>query len=64
VFQTITHIYIFEFKINKSSEEAFQQIINLEYAEKYRASEKPILAIGVNFNTKKRKMDPCKQDFL
>ena len=64
VIQTITHIYIFEFKINKSAEEAFQQIIDLEYAEKYRASEKPILAIGVNFNTKNRKMDPWKQDFL
>jgi hypothetical protein len=35
-----------------------------EYADKYRAFEKPILAIGVNFNTERRKMDVWKQDFL
>jgi hypothetical protein len=64
VVQTLTHIYIFEFKINKSAEEAFQQIIDNEYADKYRACEKPILAIGVNFNTTRRKMDVWKQDFL
>jgi hypothetical protein len=64
VVQTLTHLYIFEFKINKSAEEAFQQIIDNEYADKYRAFEKPILAIGVNFNTKRRKMDVWKQDFL
>ena len=62
--QTLTHIYIFEFKINRSSEEAFQQIIDNEYAEKYRAMSKPMLAIGVNFNTQNRKMDPWKQDLL
>jgi hypothetical protein len=64
VVQTLTHIYIFEFKMNKSAEEAFQQIIDHEYAEKYRAFGKPILAIGVNFKTQNRKMDPWKQDFL
>jgi hypothetical protein len=64
VVQTLTYIYIFEFKINKSAEEAFQQIIDNEYADKYRAFEKPILAIGVNFNTERRKMDVWKQDFL
>jgi hypothetical protein len=64
VVQTITHIYIFEFKINKSPEEAFQQIIDNEYVDKYRASEKPILAIGVNFNTSRRKMDVWKQDYI
>jgi Predicted AAA-ATPase/PD-(D/E)XK nuclease superfamily len=64
VVQTLTHIYIFEFKINKSAEEAFQQIIDNEYAEKYRAFGKPILAIGVNFNTDRRKMDVWKQDFV
>jgi Predicted AAA-ATPase/PD-(D/E)XK nuclease superfamily len=64
VVQTLTHIYIFEFKINRSAEEAFQQILDNEYAEKYRAIGKPILAIGVNFKTQNRKMDPWKQDFL
>jgi Predicted AAA-ATPase/PD-(D/E)XK nuclease superfamily len=64
VVQTLTHIYIFEFKINKSAEAAFQQILDNEYAEKYRALGKSILAIGVNFNTKNRKMDPWKQDIL
>ncbi|MEO0041894.1 MAG: hypothetical protein RL329_1342 [Bacteroidota bacterium] len=64
VVQTVTQLYIFEFKINKSAEEAFQQILDNEYAEKYRALGKSIVAIGVNFNTKRRKMDVWKQDFL
>jgi hypothetical protein len=64
VVQTVTQLYIFEFKINKSAEEAFQQILDNEYAEKYRALGKSIMAIGVNFNTKRRKMDVWKQGFL
>jgi hypothetical protein len=48
----------------RTQEEAFEQIIENEYADQYRALDKPILAIGVNFNTKNRKMDPWKQDFL
>jgi hypothetical protein len=57
VVQTDTHIYIFEFKFNKTAEEAFQQIEDRGYARKYKLSGKTIIGIGVNFNRKERLTD-------
>jgi hypothetical protein len=58
IVQTKTHIYIFEFKFNKTAEEAFKQIINQNYDRKYKLSSKTIIGIGVNFNRKERVSDP------
>jgi Predicted AAA-ATPase/PD-(D/E)XK nuclease superfamily len=49
VVKTDTHIYIFEFKYNRSGKAAFEQITNNNYADKYRATGKTIVGIGVNF---------------
>ena len=57
VVQTPTDVYIFEFKFNKTAQEALDQIKNQDYAGPYRASGKPITAIGVNFNSDKKGMD-------
>jgi Predicted AAA-ATPase/PD-(D/E)XK nuclease superfamily len=57
VVQTKTHIYLFEFKFNKTADEAFQQIIDRDYARKYQLSGKIIIGIGVNFNRKSRLTD-------
>ena len=57
VVQTPQYIYIFEFKFNKTAEEAMVQIKKNSYADKYRATEKPIFGIGVNFNEEKRQID-------
>ena len=54
VVQTATHIYVFEFKYNKSGKTAFDQIIKKGYADTYRASGKNIIGIGVNFSEKKK----------
>jgi hypothetical protein len=58
IVQTQTHIYIFEFKFNKTADEAFQQIRERGYARKYKLSNKIIIGIGVNFNRKERVSDP------
>jgi PD-(D/E)XK nuclease superfamily len=47
--ETATHIFIFEFKFNRSAVEAMKQIKDNKYADKYRASGKIIYGIGVNF---------------
>ncbi len=57
VVQTPQYIYIFEFKFNHTAEEALVQIKKNHYAGKYRATEKPIFGIGVNFNESERQID-------
>jgi Predicted AAA-ATPase/PD-(D/E)XK nuclease superfamily len=50
VVQTATHIYIFEFKYNKSGKAAMTQLEKNNYADKYRSSGKKLIGIGVNFS--------------
>jgi hypothetical protein len=57
VVQTLTDIFIFGFKFNKTAQEALDQIYNKKYADKYRASNKPITGIGLNFNATERQID-------
>jgi hypothetical protein len=57
VVQTSTDVFVFEFKFNKTAEEAITQIQAKKYADKYRASNKTITGIGVNFNGDSRQID-------
>jgi hypothetical protein len=57
IVQTATHVYIFEFKFNKTAQEAIEQIHERNYAAKYQASGKLITAVGVNFNGKEKQID-------
>jgi hypothetical protein len=57
VVETLTDVYIFEFKFNKTAQEALTQIADNKYADKYLASDKIITGIGVNFNSTKRGID-------
>ena len=43
-------IYVIEFKLNRSADEAMKQIEHKEYAMKYRKDGKKIMLIGVNFD--------------
>jgi len=43
-------IYVVEFKLNKSADEAMKQIEHKEYAMKYRKDGKKIMLLGVNFD--------------
>lgn len=57
VVKTDTHIYVFEFKYNRSGKAAFDQIIKNNYGDKYRATGKTIVGIGVNFSHINRKIN-------
>jgi Predicted AAA-ATPase/PD-(D/E)XK nuclease superfamily len=57
VVQTLTDIFIFEFKFNKTAQEAVDQITDNKYANKYQTSGKTITGIGLNFNADKREID-------
>jgi hypothetical protein len=57
VVTTASHVYVFEFKYNRSGKAAFAQIEKKEYGEKYRSTGKTIVGIGVNFGHITRKIN-------
>ena len=51
---TKTHIYIFEFKLDKSAKIAMSQIDQTEYALPFKADGRPIVKVAVNFSSETR----------
>ena len=54
VVETKTHIYLFEFKKNRTAQAALQQIADNNYADRFALSKKPIYLIGMSFSLQKR----------
>ena len=55
--KTKDHIYIFEFKFNKSAEEALAQINEKGYAEPFRNDGRSVVKVDVNFSKVCRSFD-------
>ena len=55
--QTKDYIYIFEFKFNKSAEEALRQIDEKGYAERFVNDGYTVVKVGVNYSTACRNID-------
>ena len=49
-------VYVIEIKLDRSAQEAIDQIREKGYAEKYRASGRRITLIGMNFSSEKRQI--------
>lgn len=47
-------VFIFEFKLDGSADEALRQIITRDYDQKYRLKGKPVSLVGVNFDSQQR----------
>lgn len=54
---TDRYVYIFEFKTGKTAQEALRQIGEKRYWERFNASGKEIVLIGVGFNPETRSID-------
>ena len=54
VVKTDTNIYVIEFKINQLAEKAIKQIKDKKYAQKYADDKRPIMLMGINFDTDKK----------
>ena len=54
--ETADHVFLFEFKFNRTAKEALKQIKDNQYTAPYLNSGKKILAIGVNFATKEKEI--------
>ncbi|WP_459997213.1 PD-(D/E)XK nuclease domain-containing protein, partial [Marinitoga arctica] len=50
-------IYLFEIKLDKSAEEAINQIKEMKYYEKYMNNSNEIYLIGININSEKRNIE-------
>ncbi len=57
VVKTDSHIYILEFKIDKTANVALQQIKDKDYASKFALEKKKIVAVGINFDTQNKTID-------
>ena len=57
IVMTDSHIYIFEFKYNRSAEEALRQINDKGYALPFAADHRQIVKIGVNFSSITHRID-------
>ncbi len=54
IVETKDNVYIFEFKYNRSAQEAFDQIIENGYHLPYMMKKKPVYGIGLNFSSRKK----------
>ena len=59
--RTAKTVYIFEFKLNKTADTAVHQIVDRHYYEKFQSCGLPLRMIGVNFNSKKGRIDAWKE---
>jgi len=56
VVETADYVYLFEFKRDKSAEEALAQIEEQGYAKTYAADKRTVFKIGANFESKERNL--------
>ena len=60
VLQTDRYVYIMEFKLNGTAEEALRQIEEKGYARPFADDPRRVFRIGVNFSTANRRIDGWK----
>ena len=60
VVQTADYIYLFEFKLDKSVEEALAQIEEKQYAAPFAHDPRKLYKIGVNFSSETRRIESWK----
>lgn len=60
IVKTSDYIYILEFKLDKSTDEALQQIEDKQYAKPFEHDDRHLYKIGINFSTNSRRIDGWK----
>lgn len=57
VLQTDNFVYIMEFKLDGTAEEALLQINEKHYAQPFESNDRELFKIGVNFSAKTRNIE-------
>jgi hypothetical protein len=60
IVETSKYVYIFEFKLDGTAEEALKQIEDKQYAKPYLTDSRPVTKIGVSFGRKSGTIDEWK----
>lgn len=60
IVETLQYVYIFEFKLDGSAEEALQQIEERQYAKPFMTDKRQLIKIGVSFGRKSGTIDDWK----
>ncbi|MBU6340465.1 MAG: PD-(D/E)XK nuclease domain-containing protein, partial [Bacteroidetes bacterium] len=55
--ETPTHVYILEYKLDKSPQAALDQIKQKKYYRSAWTTGKPVVGVGVNFSSKTRNIE-------
>ena len=58
--KTHSYVYIMELKTDQSAEVALNQIKRKDYALPYSAGNRKVFLIGINFSTKKKRIEDYK----
>lgn len=56
-----THLYLFELKLNQSSDVAMKQIDLKEYPKRFALCGLPIVKVGINFDMEKHSVTLASQ---
>ena len=54
IVQTPKYVYVFEFKLNGTAEEALQQINDKGYAKPFQTDNRQVMTVGVEFSAESR----------
>ena len=57
ILKTEKYVYVMEFKLNGTAEEALQQINDKQYALPFAADSREVFKIGVNFSNTTRNIE-------
>lgn len=57
VLRTPSTLYVIELKLDKSAEAAMEQIDLKDYPERFALCGLPVVKVGINFSTEKRRDD-------
>ena len=64
VVETDTHIFILEFKLDKSAKVAIEQIKDRGYDEQHHRKNKIVKLLGVNFSSKKKCVEGWEEEVV
>lgn len=62
IIESKEYIYLFEFKLDRTADEALAQIEEKGYALPYKADPRTLVKIGVNFSSEKRNIEEWKRE--
>ncbi|MCS6929909.1 MAG: PD-(D/E)XK nuclease domain-containing protein [Saprospiraceae bacterium] len=58
--ETRSRVYVMEFELDRSAEDAVQQVLSKRYHRAFWLLGKPVVAGGVNFSTQSRNIEKWK----